>query len=133
MMMKLRTLALLVSFAFLGGAALAHGDKRTHQMPVSNSNEAMREIALDIEEGADIIIVKPGLFCLDIVYRAKQQFQMPIAAYNVSGEYAMIDAAGRLGRLDKNAILYETLASMKRAGADILITYAATDVAGWLK
>jgi porphobilinogen synthase len=114
-------------------SALAHGDKRTHQMPVCNSNEAMREIALDIEEGADIIIVKPGLFCLDIVYRAKQQFQMPIAAYNVSGEYAMIDAAARLGRLDKNAILYEALASMKRAGADILITYAAKQAARCLR
>src|SRR5713101_3515820 len=114
-------------------SALAHGDKRTHQMPVSNSNEAMREIALDIEEGADIIIVKPGLFCLDIVYRAKQQFQMPIAVYNVSGEYAMIDAAARLGRLDKNAILFEALASMKRAGADILITYAAKQAARCLR
>jgi porphobilinogen synthase len=114
-------------------SALAHGDKRTHQMPISNSNEAMREIALDIEEGADIIIVKPGLFCLDIIYRAKQQFQMPIAAYNVSGEYAMIDAAARLGRLDKNAILFEALASLKRAGSDILITYAAKQAARCLR
>jgi porphobilinogen synthase len=114
-------------------SALAHGDKRTHQMPISNSNEAMREIALDIEEGADIIIVKPGLFCLDIIYRAKQQFQMPIAAYSVSGEYAMIDAAARLGRLDKNAILFEALASLKRAGSDILITYAAKQAARCLR
>ena len=114
-------------------SALLKGDKRTHQMPVSNSNEAMREIALDIEEGADIIIVKPGLFFLDIVYRAKQQFQMPLAVYNVSGEYAMIDAASRLGRLDKNAILFEALASMKRAGADIVITYAAKQAAKCLR
>ena len=89
----------------------------------------MREVALDIEEGADIIMVKPALFYLDIVYRAKQQFQMPMAVYNVSGECAMIDAAARLGRLDRNQIMFEALACMKRAGADIIITYAAMQVA----
>jgi porphobilinogen synthase len=114
-------------------SALASGDKRTHQMPISNSNEAMREIALDVEEGADIIIVKPGLFCLDLVYRAKQQFQMPVAAYSVSGEYAMIDAAARLGRLNRDATFFEALASMKRAGADILITYSAKQAAKCLR
>ncbi len=112
---------------------LLQGDKKTHQMPVSNSNEAMREIALDIEEGADIIMVKPALFFLDVVYRAKQEFNMPLAVYNVSGEYAMIDAAARLGRLDKNAIMFEALASMKRAGADLIITYAAKQAAMCLK
>jgi porphobilinogen synthase len=85
----------------------------------------MREIALDIEEGADIIIVKPALFYLDIVYRAKQEFQMPLAVYNVSGEYAMIDAAAKMGRLNKDAVMMEALTSIKRAGADLIITYFA--------
>jgi porphobilinogen synthase len=106
-------------------STLSFGDKRTHQMDFSNSDEAMREIAQDIQEGADIIMVKPALSYLDIVYRAKQQFQMPIAVYNVSGEYAMIDAAARLGRLDRDAIMLEALTCMKRAGADIIITYFA--------
>ena len=110
-------------------SALAKGDKKTHQMPFFNSNEAMREVALDIEEGADIIMVKPALFYLDVVYRAKQQFQMPMAVYNVSGECAMIDAAAQLGRLDRNRIMFEALACMKRAGADIIITYAAMQAA----
>lgn len=106
-------------------SAVCNGDKRSHQMAVSNSDEAMREIALDIEEGADIIMVKPGLFYLDIVYRAKQQFQMPVAVYNVSGEYAMIDAGARLGRVDRCAVAFEALSCFKRAGADIIITYFA--------
>ncbi len=110
-------------------SALSQGDKKSHQMPVSNSDEAMREIALDVEEGADIIMVKPGLFYLDIVYRAKQEFAMPLAVYNVSGEYAMIDAAARLGRLDKKAIMMEALSCFKRAGADIIVTYFAMDAA----
>ncbi len=106
-------------------STVAFGDKRTHQMDYSNSDEAMREIALDIEEGADIIMVKPALFYLDVVYRAKQEFKMPLAVYDVSGEYAMIDAAARLGRLDRDAIMMEALTCMKRAGADIIITYFA--------
>lgn len=110
-------------------SAIAPVDKKSHQMSFFNSNEALREIALDIEEGADIVMVKPALFYLDVVYRAKQQFQMPIAVYNVSGEYAMIDAAARLGRLDRNRIMFEALACMKRAGADIMITYAAMQAA----
>src|SRR6266436_955434 len=114
-------------------SALAHGDKKTHQMDYCNSNEAMREIALDIEEGADIVMVKPALYYLDIVYRAKTEFQMPLATYNVSGEYAMIDAAARIGRLDKKLIMMEALISMKRAGADIIITYFAKEVAKELK
>jgi porphobilinogen synthase len=104
-------------------SALASGNKRTHQMDFANSNEAMREIELDIEEGADIIIVKPALMYLDIVYRAKQEFQMPLAVYNVSGEYAMIDAAAKMGRLNKDAVMMEALTSIKRAGADLIITY----------
>jgi porphobilinogen synthase len=106
-------------------SSVAFGDKRTHQMDFSNADEAMREIALDIEEGADIVMVKPALFYLDVVYRAKQEFKMPLAVYDVSGEYAMIDAAARLGRLDKDAIMMEALTCMKRAGADIIITYFA--------
>lgn len=114
-------------------SALSHGDKKTHQMDWGNSDEAMREIALDIEEGADIVMVKPALYYLDIVYRAKTQFRMPLATYNVSGEYAMIDAAARIGRLDRKQIMMEALTSMKRAGADIIITYFAKEAATALK
>ena len=106
-------------------SSLSSGDKRTHQMDWANADEAMREIALDIEEGADIVMVKPALFYLDIVARAKREFAMPLAVYNVSGEYAMIDAAAHLGRLDRDAIMMEALMSMKRAGADLIITYFA--------
>jgi porphobilinogen synthase len=106
-------------------SSVAFGDKRTHQMDFSNSDEAMREIALDIEEGADIIMVKPALFYLDVVYRAKQEFKMPLAVYDVSGEYALIDSAARLGRLDRDTIMMEALTCIKRAGADIIITYFA--------
>lgn len=114
-------------------STLSHGDKKNHQMDSGNSDEAMREIALDIEEGADIVMVKPALYYLDIVYRAKTEFRMPLATYNVSGEYAMIDAAARIGRLDKKLIMMEALTSMKRAGADIIITYFAKEVAEELK
>ena len=114
-------------------SAVTFGDKRTHQMDFSNSDEAMREIALDIEEGADIVMVKPALFYLDIVYRAKQEFQMPLAVYDVSGEYAMIDAAARMGRLNRDAIMIEALTSMKRAGADLIITYFAKRAAELLQ
>jgi porphobilinogen synthase len=93
----------------------------------------MREIALDIEEGADIVMVKPALFYLDVVYRAKQEFRMPLAVYNVSGEYAMIDAAAKLGRLDRDAVMMESLRAMKRAGADILITCFAKRAAELLR
>lgn len=114
-------------------SVLAFGDKRTHQMDVANSDEAMREIALDIEEGADIVMVKPALFYLDVVYRAKQRFQMPLAVYDVSGEYAMIDAASQMGRLNKDAIMFEALTCMKRAGADLIITYFAKRAAELLQ
>jgi len=108
---------------------LAFGDKRTHQMDYRNSDEAMREIAMDIEQGADIVMVKPALFYLDVVYRAKQQFHMPLAVYNVSGEYAMIEAAAQLGFLDKDAVMMEALTCLKRAGADLLITYFSKQAA----
>jgi porphobilinogen synthase len=114
-------------------SALLQGDKKTHQMDPGNSDEAMREIELDIEEGADIIMVKPALYFLDIVYRAKTEFKMPLATYNVSGEYAMIDAAARIGRLNSELIMMEALTSMKRAGADIIITYFAKQAARTLK
>lgn len=114
-------------------STLAFGDKRTHQMDYSNSDEAMREIALDIEEGADIVMVKPALFYLDVVARAKKEFAMPLAVYNVSGEYAMIDAAARLGRLNRDEIMLEALTCMKRAGADLIITYFAMRAAELLQ
>jgi len=109
------------------------GDKRSHQMDYSNSSEALREIALDIEEGADIVMVKPAMFYLDIVYRAKEQFKMPLAVYNVSGEYAMVKAAAEVGKLDENALKLEILTGFKRAGADIIISYHAKEVAQLLR
>ncbi|MDI3481377.1 MAG: porphobilinogen synthase [Tepidanaerobacteraceae bacterium] len=108
------------------------GDRKSYQMDPANSDEALREIALDIEEGADIVMVKPALAYLDVIKRAKQTFNIPLAAYNVSGEYAMVKAAGRMGFLDEKAAAMEILTSIKRAGADMIITYFAKDVAGWL-
>ncbi len=104
---------------------VTHGNKKSHQMDFSNSNEAMREIALDIEEGADIIMIKPALFYLDIVYRAKEMFDLPLAVYNVSGEYAMIQAAAEAGLLDLEAVMMEALIACKRAGSSIIISYFA--------
>jgi porphobilinogen synthase len=98
-------------------------------MDPPNAREALREIALDIEEGADIVMVKPAMAYLDIIARARQQFDVPIAAYQVSGEYAMIEAAARNGWIDRERIIMETLTAIKRAGADILITYYALEMA----
>jgi len=109
------------------------GDRSTHQMDPANSNEALREVTLDIAEGADIIMVKPALRYLDIIYRVKTDFGMPIAAYNVSGEYAMIKAAAANDWLDEKKAIYESLISIKRAGANIIITYFAKDAARMLK
>ena len=103
-----------------------------YQMDPPNAREALREIALDIEEGADIVMVKPALPYLDIVSRARQQFDVPIAAYQVSAEYAMIEAAARAGWIDRERIILETATSIKRAGADILITYYALELAKFL-
>jgi porphobilinogen synthase len=103
------------------------GDRRSYQMDPANGLEAMREIALDVDEGADIVMVKPALPYLDIISRAKAEFGLPLAAYSVSGEYAMIRAAGRLGWLDEGRAMMEALVSIKRAGADIVITYFAKD------
>jgi porphobilinogen synthase len=105
------------------------GDRRSYQMDPANGMEAMREIALDIDEGADIVMVKPALPYLDIIARAKGEFAVPLAAYSVSGEYAMIRAAGRLGWLDEERAMMEALTSIRRAGADIVITYFAKDAA----
>jgi porphobilinogen synthase len=105
------------------------GDRKAYQMDPANGDEAIREISLDVNEGADIIMVKPALAYLDIIYRAKQEFDLPLAAYNVSGEYSMIKAAAQLGWLDEEKAMLESLTAIKRAGADIIITYFATQVA----
>lgn len=114
-------------------SAPSFGDRRSYQMDPANSNEALREIALDIEEGADIIMVKPALAYLDIIYQAKSKFGYPIAAYNVSGEFSMIKAAAANGWIDEKRVVLEMLTSIKRAGADMILTYFAKDVAKWLK
>ncbi len=105
------------------------GDRRSYQMDPGNAEEALREVALDIQEGADIIMVKPAMAYLDIVCRVKQKFGYPVAAYNVSGEYAMIKAAGQNGWIDEQRIMVEVLLSIKRAGADMILTYFAKDMA----
>jgi porphobilinogen synthase len=109
------------------------GDRRSYQMDPANAREALREVALDLAEGADIVMVKPALAYLDIVYRVKTEFGYPTAAYAVSAEYSMIKAAAAQGWIDERAILLESLLSMRRAGADIVITYAAVELAQWLK
>jgi porphobilinogen synthase len=108
------------------------GDRRSYQMDAGNSNEALREVALDIQEGADIVMVKPALAYLDILQRVKAEFGYPTAAYAVSAEYSMIKAAAANGWIDERAVTLESLLAMRRAGADILITYSAVDVARWL-
>ena len=105
------------------------GDRMSYQMDPANQREALREIALDLEEGADIIMIKPALPYLDIIALARREFEVPIAAYQVSGEYSLIEAAARLGWLDRERILLETLTSIRRAGADIILTYYAKEVA----
>ncbi len=110
-------------------SAPAFGDRRAYQMDPANTDQAMAEIALDIEEGADIVMVKPALAYLDIIYRARQRFDCPIAAYNVSGEYMMVKSSAAAGLSDEQATMMEVLTAIKRAGADILITYFAKDVA----
>jgi len=109
------------------------GDRRSYQMDPANGNEAIREVELDIEEGADIVMVKPALAYLDIIRRVKDRFGLPVAAYNVSGEFAMIKAAGRLGWIDEDRVMMETLLSIKRAGADLILTYFAKDAAKMLQ
>ena len=107
----------------------AFGDRRTHQMDPANADEALREVELDLEEGADIIMVKPAMPYLDIIHRVKTRFLRPTAAYQVSGEYAMLKAAAQLGWIDESRAMLESLTAIRRAGADIIITYYARDAA----
>ena len=105
------------------------GDRRTYQMDPANAEEAVREVALDVTEGADIVMVKPALAYLDVIYRIREEYDLPVAAYNVSGEYAMIHAAAQMGWLDGEKVMMESLLSMKRAGADMILTYFALEAA----
>jgi len=109
------------------------GDRRSYQMDPPNRREALKEIAMDIEQGADIVMVKPALSYLDVISAARSEFQVPLAAYNVSGEYAMVKAAARNGWLDEKRIALEVLTGIKRAGADIIITYFAKQASHWLQ
>ena len=115
-------------FREAAGATPKFGDRRRYQMDPPNAREALREIGLDIDEGADIVMVKPALAYLDIIARAREQFDVPLAAYQVSGEYAMIEAAARNGWIERERIILETTTAIKRAGADILITYYALEL-----
>jgi porphobilinogen synthase len=109
------------------------GDRKSYQMDPANAREAMRETALDIAEGADMIMIKPALAYLDIIHRARERFDVPLAAYNVSGEFAMVKAAGRNGWIDEKLVTLELLTGIKRAGADMILSYHAKDVARWLR
>ena len=113
-------------------SAPAFGDRRSHQMDIANANEAIREVESDIDEGADIVMVKPAGAYLDIIWRVKEKFGLPTAAYQVSGEYAMIKAAGQNGWIDEERVMIESLVAIKRAGADMFLTYFAKDVAKYL-
>ncbi len=136
-----RTDVVLVSYAakyasgFYGpfreaaGSAPSFGDRRGYQMDPANADEALREVRADLEEGADIVMVKPAMSYLDIVYRVKQEFRVPVAAYNVSGEFAMVKAGARLGWVDETRVAMEVLLSIRRAGADIILTYFAKEAA----
>jgi porphobilinogen synthase len=109
------------------------GDRSSYQMDPANSDEALREVALDLAEGADMVMVKPAMAYLDIVRRVKERFEVPVAAYNVSGEFAMVKAAAMKGWIDERRVALEILTSIKRAGADMILTYFARDAARWLK
>lgn len=113
-------------------ASLGHADKKTYQMDPANSDEALREVAMDLDEGADMVMVKPGLPYLDVVHRVREQFGVPTFAYQVSGEFAMLKAAGERGWLDERACAMEALTALKRAGADAILTYHTPEVAAWL-
>jgi porphobilinogen synthase len=120
-------------FREAAGSTPAFGDRRGYQMDPANGDEALREVLLDVGEGADMLIAKPALAYLDVVRRTKDATRLPLAAYNVSGEYAMVKAAAAAGYVDERAIVLETLTAMRRAGADIVITYHAKDAARWLQ
>jgi porphobilinogen synthase len=119
-------------FREAAGSAPAFGDRRSYQMDPANSDEAVREALLDVEEGADMVMVKPALPYLDVIRRVKDATRVPVAAYNVSGEYAMVKAAAAAGYLDEESTVLESLTAIRRAGADIVISYHAKDVARWL-
>lgn len=110
-----------------------YGDRRTYQMDPGNAREAIKEMLLDVEEGADMLIVKPALSYMDIIHRVKEASHVPVAAYNVSGEYAMVKAAALNGWVDEERLVMETLTSFKRAGADMILTYHAKDAARWIR
>ncbi len=116
-------------FRSAADSAPQFGDRRTYQMDPANGREAVREAGMDMEEGADVLMVKPALAYLDVIYRIRQEFDLPVAAYNVSGEYSLIQAADRLGWIDGERVMMETLTAIKRAGADMILTYFALDAA----
>src|SRR6266850_812185 len=109
------------------------GDRRSYQMDPANAREALKEMKLDLEEGADMVMVKPALAYLDVIRRVRDQFDVPVAAYNVSGEYSMVKAAAQNGWVDEKRVVLEILTGIQRAGAEIILTYHAKDVARWLK
>jgi porphobilinogen synthase len=119
-------------FREAAGSAPAFGDRRSYQMDPANADEAVREALLDVDEGADMVMVKPALPYLDVIRRVKESTRVPVAAYNVSGEYAMIKAAAAAGLLDERAAVLEALTGIRRAGADVIVTYHAREVAQWL-
>jgi porphobilinogen synthase len=119
-------------FREAAGSAPAFGDRRSHQMDPANAREALRELALDAEEGADVLMVKPALAYLDVLARASERFDLPLAAYNVSGEYAMVKAAAANGWIDERRVVLENLLAMRRAGADFVFTYHALEACRWL-
>ena len=120
-------------FRSAADSAPKFGDRRTYQMDPANSQEAIREVTLDIEEGADIIMVKPALAYLDVIYRVREEIDLPVAAYNVSGEFSMIKAAEKMGWIDGSKVMLETLTAIKRAGADMILTYFAIEAAKTLQ
>jgi porphobilinogen synthase len=124
--------ALYGPFRDAAGSTPAFGDRRSYQMDSANGREALREMELDAREGADILMVKPAITSLDLLARARQHFELPLAAYQVSGEYAMLEAAAQRGWLDRRAAALETLTAIARAGADVIMTYLAADAARWL-
>jgi porphobilinogen synthase len=119
-------------FRDVAGSAPASGDRRGYQMDPGNVREALRECQLDVDEGADVLMVKPALPYLDVVRAVRERFELPLAAYSVSGEYAMLKAAAAAGDLDERAVALESLTSIRRAGADVIVTYWAKELAGWL-
>ena len=120
-------------FREAAGSRPQFGDRRSYQMDPANAREAMREVALDVEEGADMVMVKPALPCLDIVRRVRETFDLPVAAYQVSGEYSMIVAAAKNGWIDRNLVILESLTAIRRAGADLVLTYFAKEATRLLK